>query len=245
MIMTTVLSIIIPVLRPNNDLIRCISSVRAALQSRIHYEILIVAQDVVSLCDVDRLDDLHIYAEENPGIYGAMNTGIKKAEGRYLYFIGQDDILLPATVDAIMQGVRNKTDLIVADVFWGKDKIFNNIEFREYLAWRNWCHQGIFYNRERFIKEVGEYPVQFKAQADHYVNIVFSSVHSLSVTKYHGCVAWYSADGYSSCSQDLVFRSAFPGIVRKHIGVLSYISVVIRRAFLSLWILCQGRLNNK
>ncbi len=239
MSITPDLSIILPALQPNDDLIRCIGSVRAALKNKILYEIIIVTPDVVFFDDIAGSDDLSIYDEDSPGIYGAMNTGINKAAGRFLYFIGQDDILLPATVDAVIQGKENVADLILANVFWGKDRIFKNNIFRKYLAWRNWCHQGIFYNRERFIKEIGEYPVQFKTQADHYINIVFSSVPLLRVTKYHGCVAWYSADGFSSSSPDLVFRPVFPAIVRNHIGFISYCCVIFRRAFLKLWRLCQ------
>jgi glycosyltransferase involved in cell wall biosynthesis len=245
MSMSPDLSIILPVLCPNDDIYRCLSSIRAALKSKILYEIIIVTPDVVSFDNFISLDDLRIYDEDSPGIYGAMNTGIKKAVGRYLYFIGQDDILLPATVDAIIQGKENRAELILANVFWGNDRIFKNNLFRTYLAWKNWCHQGIFYDRERFIKDVGEYPTQFKAQADHYVNIVLSSVPSLKITKYHGCVAWYSADGFSTCYSDLVFRLGFPILVRNHIGFFSYCCVILRRALLSLWRLRHGRKKSK
>jgi len=239
------LSIILPTLLPNNDHIRCISSIRAALTNKILYEIIIVTPDVVFFDDLAGHDNLHIFAEDYPGIYGAMNTGIKRAVGRYLYFIGQDDILLPSSVGAILQGKENGAELILANVFWGNNKIFKNHPFITYLAWINWCHQGIFYNRERFIKEIGEYPVQFKAQADHYVNIVFSSTPLLNITKYHGCIAWYSADGFSTQSPDLVFRPVFPSLVRKHIGFISYSCVIVRRVLLDLWRLCQGRVTSK
>lgn len=238
-------SIILPALQLNDDLLRCIYSIRTALKSKILYEIIIVTPDVVSFNAIAGSNDLQIYSEDKPGIYGAMNIGIAKATGRYLYFIGQDDILLPAFANAIIQGKEKEADIILADVFWGQNRIFKNIRSKKYLAWRNWCHQGIFYNRVRFIKAIGEYPVQFKAQADHYVNIVFSSAPLLSLTRYNGCVAWYSADGFSSRSSDFVFRRAFPAIVRKHIGFFSYLFVIVRRALLKLCRLCQGRQNTQ
>lgn len=239
------LSIILPVLKQNDDLIRCISSIRAALKNQLAYEIIIIAPNKVSFDEMVSRDDVRIYVEEIPGIYGAMNTGVRKAMGRFLYFIGQDDILLPATVGAILQGKKNDADLVLADVFWGKDRIFKNKGSNKNLVWVNWCHQGIFYNRTRFLNEVEEYPVKFKAQADHYVNIVFSSAHALKQTKYHGCVAWYSADGFSTRSPDLVFRPVFPALVRKHFGFFPYCCVIVRRSLLGLWKLSQGRKNSK
>jgi glycosyltransferase involved in cell wall biosynthesis len=238
--MTPDISIIVPVLCHDDDLNRCVASIRAALKNKVIYEVIVVAKNAALLDGIAGYDDFHIFSEETPGIYGAMNTGISKATGRFLFFIGQDDILLPSTVEAIIQGKKNEADLILANVFWGNDRIFRNYPYKMYLAWSNWCHQGVIYSRERFIKEVGEYQVQFKAQADHYANIVFSSVPSLKIVKYHGCIAWYSADGFSSRSPDFVFRPLFPNMVRKHIGFFSYYCVVIRRFSLSLWKLCQG-----
>ncbi len=239
------LSIILPALRLNDDLIRCIYSIRSALNRKIAYEIIIITPDVLSFSDIACIDNLQIYGEDVPGIYQAMNIGITKARGSYLYFIGQDDILLPVAANAIIQGKENEADLILADVFWGKNRIFKNNIFRKSLAWTNWCHQGLFYNRLRFLKEIGKYPVQFKTQADHYVNIYFSSTPHLKFTKYNGCVAWYSADGLSSRSPDLIFRQAYPAIVLKQIGFISYCLVIFRRVLLKSWRMCKGRLSTK
>ncbi len=233
-------SVILPALSANNEYFRCLYSIRAAFSDRLKFEIICVVRDVNAFIGFEDLD-LHIIREDESGIYGAMNNGIKKATGRYLYFIGQDDILLPAAANAIIQGKKNEADLILADVFCGKNRIFKNILSKKYLAWRNWCHQGIFYNRERFIKEIGEYPVHFKAQADHYVNIVFSSTPKTIKCRYNGCVAWYSSDGFSSKSPDLVFRQAFPKIVLEHIGIFSYALVVTRRLCLNVFKIYKQR----
>lgn len=236
------LSIILPALRLNDDLIRCVHSIRAALNRKVLYEIIIITPDIHSFTDIRRIDNLQICGENILGIYQAMNSGIRKAKGRYLYFIGQDDILLPSAANAVLQGKANEAELILADVFWGKNRIFKNVMSTKRLAWTNWCHQGIFYNRLRFMREIGEYPVQFKAQADHYVNIIFSSAPLLRLTKYNGCIAWYSADGFSSRSPDLIFRRAFPALVRKHIGSFSAYLVIFRRVLLKIWRVCQWRL---
>ena len=143
--------------------------------------------------------------------------------------------MLPAAARAIIQGKACNADIILADVFWGERHLYKNKPLKSVLVWKNWCHQGIFYDRSKFIDVVGIYPVQFTVQADHYANIVFSSIHNLRVFKYIGCIAWYSSDGFSSCTLDMEFRSAFPALVLKKFGFIYFNIVVFRRAMLRIF----------
>lgn len=230
---TSDVSIILPALKSNDDYYRCIHSIKSALLGKLRYEIIVVVpggNDFPEPAEVN----VRIVPQHGSGIYAAMNTGVNNATGNYLYFIGQDDFMLEAAAEAIRQGIEQESDLILSDVYWGNDGVFKNYFPRSWLVWRNWCHQGIFYKRERFVNEIGLFPVQYAAQADHYVNIVFSGLPGLKTTKYKGCIAQYSADGFSARNPDMVFREAFPAIILKHFGVLSYLIVVVRRALLSL-----------
>lgn len=222
-------SVILPALSANSEYFRCVYSIKAALSGHMKFEIICVVRDVSSFIGLND-SELHIIQEEESGIYGAMNTGLKKAAGRYIYFIGQDDVLLPSAASAICQGIENSAEMILADVFWGNRYVFKNKASRNTLIWKNWCHQGVFYNRLKFLHAIGEYPVKFQAQADHYINIVFSAIPGLKWTKYCGAIAWYSTDGFSSRVKDLEFRHAFPEIVRKHFGFTCFAVVVLRRA---------------
>lgn len=233
-----VLSVILPALHPSEDYLRCVHSIRAALAGRVTYEIISVVRAINEFAGLAD-EDLTFVQERSPGIYGAMNQGVEEAKGRYLYFVGQDDILLPAAARALIQGKAAEAGIIVADVFWGERSIFKNIPSRKVLVWRNWCHQGLFYERIKFMDVVGEYPVRFKVQADHYANIVFGSSRDLKIFKYEGCIAWYSSDGFSSRSIDTEFREAFPELVRRHFGAANYYIVVARRILLKLFRLVQ------
>jgi glycosyltransferase involved in cell wall biosynthesis len=224
-------SIILPALKSNNDLLRCIYSIRAAFKEQLQYEIIVVVPDLDGFVELTGAD-IKIVPQQQSGIYAAMNVGVNSAKGNYLYFIGQDDILLGGAAKAIKQGMAEASDLILANVFWGGGGVFKNSTSRSSLVWRNWCHQGIFYKRERFVEEIKSFPTQFTAQADHYVNIVFSGLLGFRITKYNGCIAWYSGDGFSAKQPDMVFRKSFPAIVYKHFGVLSYLMVISRRKML-------------
>jgi glycosyltransferase involved in cell wall biosynthesis len=178
-------------------------------------------------------EDMTIIQEEGAGIYNAMNLGLTLSTGTYVYFIGQDDILLPASADALIEGQKHNADLILADVFWGRHAVFRNYSQRWHLVWRNWCHQGLFYNRLRFQEIVGEFPVRFTAQADHYANIVFTRGPGLTTYSFPGCIAWYSSAGFSSQHPDSAFRRQFPSLIYANFGLISFIVVTMRRALLS------------
>ncbi len=225
-------SIILPSLLPDRRYMRCLYSIRAALSGRTSYEIICVVanRDAFAGCESE---DMTIIQEEETGIYNAMNLGLTMSAGTYVYFIGQDDILLPASADALIEGQSHNADLILADVFWGRRSVFRNYPRRWHLIWRNWCHQGLFYNRLRFLEIVGEFPVRFTAQADHYANIVFTRRRDLTTFSYPACIAWYSSGGFSSHHPDSVFRRQFPSLIYANFGLISFIVVTMRRSLLS------------
>lgn len=226
-------SVILPSLLPDERYRRCLYSIRAALSGRTSYEIICVVANRDVFAEYES-EDTTIIQEEEVGIYNAMNLGLAMSAGTYVYFIGQDDILLPASADALIEGQKYNADLILADVFWGRDSIFRNHPRRWHLIWRNWCHQGLFYNRLRFLEIVREFPVHFTAQADHYANIVFTRRRGVTTYSYPGCIAWYSSCGFSSRHPDFVFRRQFPRLIYDNFGFISFVIVALRRALLVL-----------
>jgi glycosyltransferase involved in cell wall biosynthesis len=233
-------SIIFPVLLPDNEFRRCIYSIKSVLEGHLSFEIICVVGDISRFKSTEFSDVLFIREAER-GIYGAMNTGLKVANGRYLYFIGQDDILLPGALAAIKLGIDESADLIVGNVFWGTTGVFRNFKWRGVLVWRNWCHQGLFVNRLKFLESVLEFPMRFPVQADHFANVVYSGMPGIKSIKFHGCVAWYSSTGFSSRVADTGFRSVFPTLVKEHFGMLSWLIVVCRRFVLSTLFAVVGR----
>ncbi|MEF8700043.1 MAG: glycosyltransferase [Candidatus Accumulibacter sp. UW26] len=227
-------SIILPALAPTDDFCRCIHSIRAALSRALTFEVICVVPDVdVFAAFADK--DVHIIKEDVAAIYGAMNLGCRESTGRYIYFIGQDDILLPSAARALCRGGACNADIILADVFWGPSGIFRNSSDSGVLVWRNWCHQGIFYNRLKFMDLVGAYPLKYPVQADHYANIVFGKNPDVLLFKHEECVAWYASDGFSTRVVDTAFRQDFPALVRRHFGIFAYITVVLRRFLLKIY----------
>jgi hypothetical protein len=223
------LSVVLPSLTADADFLRCVYALRAVLVGRIRYEIISVVRDMEPFANMESLD-LRIIPEEGPGIYAAMNTGLAHARGTYVYFIGQDDILLPEAICALNQGLQEHADLILADVFYGKGRVYKNRPSPRWLIWRNWCHQGIIYRRELLSATGMRFPEAFQTQADHYVNIVLTAGHGATIVKHGGCIAWYSASGSSSRIADSVFRAQFPSLIRQYFGFPSFATVIFRFA---------------
>jgi glycosyltransferase involved in cell wall biosynthesis len=228
------LSVIVPALKMDEFFSRCIASIRAAFEKKVDYEVVVVSPDIEQFASALE-PGVNLVKDAGRGIYSAMNQGIQNSQGDFIYFVGQDDVVLPPAAEMVLSGKRKGADLVLADVYWGGQGIFRNPANPGFLVWRNWCHQGVAYRRTFFTENLGVFPLEFEAQSDHFANIILATVPGVRIEKSPSCAAWYSGDGYSSRSPDLAFRRAFPGLVLKRFGVFQYSLVVIRRAFLRLF----------
>lgn len=122
--------------------------------------------------------------EKDLGIYDAMNKGILKAKGDWLYFLGCDDRLFEKS---ILQEVFNnlqlypkKVDLIIGRVLYdmqGKESYFikkNNGIVISRISQKLWLrntlhHQSVFYNKKVF--EARKYSLKYKILSDYDLNI--------------------------------------------------------------------------
>ena len=113
------LSIIIPTYNSASVLPKSLDSIVG--QTFIDWEVLIMdgvsTDDTLKVAKSYNDSRIRIYSEPDKGIYDAMNKGIKKAAGNWLYFIGCDDWLLASnTLESIFSMDINKYDIIYGDV---------------------------------------------------------------------------------------------------------------------------------
>ena len=91
-------SIIIPVYNVEAYLDECLNSVLRQNYGKTEYEIILVddgSADVSGkLCDeyAAKHENIVSVHQENQGLSGARNTGIRRAQGNYLVFLDSDDI---------------------------------------------------------------------------------------------------------------------------------------------------------
>ena len=152
------------------------------------------------------------------GVYSAYNAGVKAAEGSYVLFFGIDDIALPG-MDSVIDQLDAAVEpyhLFAAACYMQSVGVAEPSRRRTSLVFRNWCHQGIFYLRSYVLDH--PYQTEYRAQADHKMNIDIVSNRSLRFAVSKELVAYFSAGGVSSLQPDLRFRNDFPSLVGQAYG---------------------------
>jgi glycosyltransferase involved in cell wall biosynthesis len=206
-------TLIIPTFNSAYSLGDCLQSVIS--QDFNNYEIVI--QDGGSTDNtleiVKKYKDSHsrikLFSEADTGVYNAMNKGIDKASGEWVYFLGSDDELVDSAVLKDVKrfiSIHPDADLVYGDVISTR---FSGIYDGEFdimkLLSKNISHQAIFYKKELFNK-IGLFNENFIILADHDFNL--RCFLSGSVTHYYlnRLIANYADGGISSVS---TFDSSF------------------------------------
>jgi hypothetical protein len=152
------------------------------------------------------------------GIYAAYNAGTQVAIGVHVLFFGVDDVALPG-MDVVIDTLAanpGRYHLYAAPCYMQSVGVAAPSRWRASLAIRNWCHQGIFYLRSYLSDH--PYQTEYRAQADHKMNIDIVANRSLRFGVCSELVAYFSAGGVSSLRPDLQFRRDFPAIVARAYG---------------------------
>lgn len=205
------LSIIIPSFNDGDKLFQLLSSIKA--QTFINYEVLLI--DGGSKDNTEEVVDLFkttinlFVSEADQGIFDAMNKGIEKAKGEWLYFIGCDDSFYDKNV---LTSLFNDPKSKECDIFYGK--VFNvaknkveGQEFRsneEFLSTSLW-HQSMFYKKEVFT-QVGNFKIKYKIAADSYFNLLLYAKHQFKWSFSDIIVCNYSGSGLSSKAFDKAYH---------------------------------------
>ena len=134
------LSIIIPVLRPNADFVRCISAINAAFSDLSSVQIIVVTSSLYITELNDRYPYIEFFSESGSGIYSAMNDGANLSSGSYLFFMGIDDIILPLFSAAIPILRTHQPLALFADVYWGSRSVYSGNPSSFGILVRNLCH---------------------------------------------------------------------------------------------------------
>ena len=217
--MTPVLSVIIPALAVDLELRRCVGSVRLALSKFDLWELVLVLPASQEAEAIESFRDAVVLVESRPNVYAAMNDGVAASTGRYLYFLGKDDILLPSAREIFQRLAYESPAAVFADVYWGARGVRRGRPSRWKILFENVCHQGIVYSREA-ITAHGPYLRRFRTHADHLLNIrLLWDVNMRQSVRYTSVpVAWYAATGMSSNTFDGNFVRVQPAIIRRHLG---------------------------
>ncbi len=169
-------------------------------------------------------------SENDSGIYDAMNKGIKFSNGKYIYFLGADDILLSDFRD-IIPLLNDSNDIVYANVKLLSDGSIYCGKFNKYkLMQCNICHQSIFYPKN--IIDNNLFDLKYSLLADYALNIfLFSKYRFTYVSK---VVALYNNKGASSVG-DIHFESDKMKLIRNSLGFKFYFMKLFRSVTVKLY----------
>jgi len=151
---------------------------------------------------------IRLFSEPDKGIFDAMNKGIEKATGEWLFFLGSDDSLYePTTLEQVSKYLQPGIDVVYGEVnssAWTEP--FGEWSFG--ALWSNRCHQSVFYNK-RFFDDGHKYNLRYRLWADHDINLRWFLLPQYKSQYMPVVVANYGVDGTSANRCDEVFAKDF------------------------------------
>ena len=162
-------------------------------------------------------------SEPDGGVYDAMNKGIDRATGEFVYFLGAGDTLRPdilGTVAALIP--RDPMTYFYGNVF---SEPYGRVYNGRYSKWKlsriNIPHQGVFCHRHLF-DVVGRFDTRYAIMADHVWNMKCFGTANVRRVYADIVVADYAAGGLSHHSPDPQLIADRLALIGENLGLLPY-----------------------
>ena len=125
-------------------------------------------------------------SEPDKGIYDAMNKGVDRANGQWLYFLGGDDTLRTDILRQIYPYLDSKYSMIYGDILFDNGYLFRSFLGPRTVLQNTIHHQSVFYNSLLFadfrydptLTIVSEYDIHLRLyirkESTYYIPIVIA-----------------------------------------------------------------------
>ena len=155
-----------------------VSTVRSAIESVLGQkdtELIVIdgaSTDGTAEVINEYVRDIACYiSEPDSGIYEAMNKGVLYAMGKWVYFLGSDDRMVPDIVSIIEPTLElNEFDLIYGAIQYTSGKYFKSNFSIKTILHNTIHHQSAFYKRSILIRH--KFDVTFRIIADYEINLI-------------------------------------------------------------------------
>lgn len=223
------LSIITPVFNGGEKIAATLTSVLDQDSSLFEYHIVDGGSADATLDVVRRhAPKVDLISEPDAGVYDAVNKGIARSQGRFVYVIGAGDVLRPGVLEKLAGRLASMppNSIVYGNVNWiSQKRVYDGPFSKRDLTTHCICHQAMFVDRSVF-ELVGTYDLRYPISADWHFNIRCFSDPRIFVQHVDEIVADYEGDGISDTGYDHAFQSDLPGLIRRSFGI---------RCLLILW----------
>ncbi|MGQ1946424.1 glycosyltransferase family 2 protein [Geofilum sp. OHC36d9] len=176
--MEKIISIVIATYNASDKLERCLSSI-VQQKNELCELVLIDGGSTDSTLDIiksySRWIDVFV-SENDAGVYDAWNKGVRLSNGKWIMFIGADDILLTNAIEKFLN-VISRPNIYSYDYICAFNEYVDNDgkllkllggsgEWRYMRRTMTVAHVGSLHSR-RLFNEVGEYDLSYKICADY------------------------------------------------------------------------------
>lgn len=164
-------------------------------------------------------------SEPDEGIYDAMNKALEHIRGRWIYFIGADDRLLPDFSSFVENELKDAHTIYYANVLW------KGIKLRGFVsdygqAKAGLFHQTIIYPASVFKKY--RYNPKYKVSADYALNIQLHRDKSYRFAYREYTIAFFNDTGISSFGEDEAFLRDKKKLILQNFGVIVLLRYLFR-----------------
>lgn len=158
-------------------------------------------------------------SEPDKGIYNAFNKGVKKATGKYIYFLGSDDYLSNNIIMNEMEQYLNKNIDIVCGKVYLLDSILNIrkisgkfLSKQEILSGQMAPHQGMFMKRELALKYKFNEEYRIASDYELFLRAILDGAKIMFIDL---VIANYNVQGVSS-NDNNKFQEEYIAILKKY-----------------------------
>lgn len=174
------ISIIIATYNASTTIKKCLESI--ASQKTDECELLIIdgnsSDDTIDIVKSYGVLVDYFISEPDLGVYDAWNKGIKVSKGKWIMFIGADDILLPIAIDSFLDILKHNIEAKEVDYICAKNEyVDKNGKLLRILGseplWNKMrkmnvvAHVASLHNKNSLFNEIGSYDINFKICADY------------------------------------------------------------------------------
>lgn len=165
-----------------------------------------------------------LISEKDSGVYNAMNKALHHAKGKWLYFMGTDDLLL-ADFPLFITYLKEEDTIYHGNILMDNETIVRSSDpYR--LAKENISHQTIFYPASVFKKY--HYNEQYQICADYELNLKLRGDKAYRFEYVPLTPAAFGTDGLSSLKRDELFEGTKANIVKRNLGLWVYLRLLFK-----------------
>lgn len=166
-------------------------------------------------------------SEPDGGLYDAMNKGARAAKGRWVLFLGADDVLVGSLAE-IAPLLSDPNTVYYGDVYMPRRGAIYDGAFSAYkIMFKNICQQAIFYPRRVF--EFHAFDTQYRLWADHVFNIVCYGDRRFRFRYIEKLICVYNDyTGASAHTEDRKFLADREALIRAHLPRWLFFAYLLR-----------------